>query len=330
MKKICILGAGSWGTALAINCSRIKKQTVYLWGHQSDHIENLKKHNENKQFLAGHKFADNLVPTNNLAIVAECEMILLVVPSSAFREVLEKIQPYIKNQKIGWAIKGFDSNTNDFLSKTFTGIFKDKNFAIIAGPSFAKEVAKGLPTAITVASTSQDFATNYANYLHNETMRIYTSTDIIGVQLGGALKNVIAIATGIADGIGFGANTRAALITRGLKEISRISEKTDANLETLMGLSGLGDLILTCTDSLSRNRRLGILIGQGKTAKEAQEIIGQTVEGVNTVIEAKEYIAKNKVHAPIIETVYQIIQENISATQAVEKLIASKTKPENL
>ncbi len=330
MKKVCVLGAGSWGTALAINCSRVENQKVYLWGHEENHINNLKNDGENKQFLPSHKFKENLIPTADLSIVSECEMVLLVVPSFAFKEMLNRIKPYITNQKIGWAIKGFDATTNDLLSNTFINIFGNTDFAIIAGPSFAKEVATGLPTAITVASETQEFADNYASYLHNDMMRIYTSTDIVGVQLGGALKNVIAIAAGIADGLGFGANTRSALITRGLKEISRISEKSGANLETLMGLSGLGDLMLTCTDNLSRNRRFGLLLGQGKTVEQAKKEINQTIEGITTASEAKEYANKNNVHAPIIDIVYNIIQGNISTKQAVEKMISSKPKPESL
>ena len=327
-KKIVVLGAGSWGTALAINCARIDNQTVYLWGHKKRHIDQLIKTQKNDQYLPGIKFPDSLIPTTDISVCYDSDMLLLVVPSVAFRETLEQIKPYFSSQAIGWAIKGFDNATNDLLSNTFTALFPNRDYAIIAGPSFAKEVAKGLPTAITVAANSIEFANDYTQFLHNKTLRTYTTNDVIGAQIGGALKNVIAITTGISDGLGFGANTRSAIITRGLSEINRIAKKAGGRPETLMGLSGLGDLILTCTDDLSRNRRFGLLLGSGHSIESALKAINQTVEGLNTAIEAKIYAKKYKVRAPITDIIEGIVSKRISVDDAMEKLLSHQPKPE--
>ncbi|PIE44840.1 MAG: glycerol-3-phosphate dehydrogenase [Gammaproteobacteria bacterium] len=327
--KVAVLGAGSWGTALAVNCARVVDQTVYLWGHLPEHIDKLVEARENTEFLPGIQLNRSIIPTNDISVIYDCDMILLVVPSFAFREVLQRIQPYFSNQAIGWAIKGFDKTTNDLLSHTFTQLYPNRDHAVVAGPSFAKEVAKGLPTAVTVAGNTLTFANDYAQFLHNDMLRTYTSDDIIGAQIGGALKNVIAIAAGIADGLGFGANTRAALITRGLTEISRIGRCAGAQSKTLMGLSGLGDLMLTCTDNLSRNRRFGLLLGQGKDIDTALKIIGQTVEGVTTAVEAHHYAQKYHVRAPITEVVEGIISNRISVDEAMKKLLSHQPRPEN-
>lgn len=327
-QKVAVLGAGSWGTALAINCARVDNQQVYLWGHNPEHIGKLQQHRENTRYLPDMPFPDNLSPTDDLSVIYDCDMVLLVVPSFAFRETLEHIKPYIAHQAIGWAIKGFDKTTNDLLSHTFSEIFPDTDYAIVAGPSFAKEVAKGLPTAITVAGNNINFAHDFAHFLHNDTLRTYTTDDIIGAQIGGALKNVIAIAAGIADGLGFGANTRAALITRGLTEINRMAFQAGARQETLMGLSGLGDLMLTATDNLSRNRRFGLLLGQGHSITETLEIIGQTVEGIDTAKEAHAYAQKHQVRTPITDIIEGIVSEKISVKKAMQLLLSHQPKAE--
>lgn len=327
-KKIAILGAGSWGTALAINCARTPRQQVYLWGHKREHIASLITARENTRYLPGIPLNNNIIPTHDLSVIYDCDMILLVVPSSAFREMLKRIEPYFSQQAFGWAIKGFDQSTNDLLSYTFTECFPRRDYAVIAGPSFAKEVAIGLPTAITVAANSLEFATDYADFIHNKDMRTYTTTDVIGTQIGGALKNVIAIATGIADGLGFGANTRAALITRGLSEVSRINAQAGGKQATLMGLSGIGDLMLTATDDQSRNRRFGLLLGQGKSITEALTLIGQTVEGLTTAIEANIYAQKYRVRAPITEAVEGIVTQKLSVKAAMKRLLTHQPKPE--
>lgn len=328
MNKIVIIGAGSWGTALAINCARNVENTVYLWGHNPKHIQKLQSEKKNSRYLPDAPFPDNLHPIDDISIVTDCDMILLVVPSTAFRGILEAIKPYFYRQAIGWAIKGFDKDTNELLSHTFVELFPHSDYAIVAGPSFAKEVANGLPTAVTIAANTIDFANDYAKFLHNTTLRTYTTDDVIGAQIGGALKNVIAIASGISDGLGFGANTRAALITRGLSEISRIAKKAGGKPETLMGLSALGDLMLTATDDLSRNRRFGLLLGQGKRIDEALDIIGQTVEGVSTAIEAYAYAKKYRVRAPITEVVEGIISQKLSVEEAMKSLLSHQPKEE--
>ncbi len=328
MNKIIVLGAGSWGTALAINCARNPENEVYLWGHNPEHISNLQRERKNARYLPQATFPDNLHPTDDISTVYDCDMILLVVPSTAFREVLEAIKPYFCQQAIGWAIKGFDNQTNELLSYTFKSIFPDRDYAIVAGPSFAKEVALGLPTAVTIAGSSLEFAKDYTQFLHNENLRTYTTDDVIGAQIGGALKNVIAIASGISDGLGFGANTRAAIITRGLSEIARIAKKAGGRSETLMGLSALGDLMLTATDDLSRNRRFGLLLGQGKTIDEALETIGQTVEGLTTAVEANAYANKYQVRAPIICAIEGIISHRLSVKEAMQQLLTHQPKIE--
>lgn len=326
--KIAVLGAGSWGTALAVSCARLANQHVYLWGHQAAHIEQLVKARKNQRYLPGVTLSEAITPTADISVIYDCDMILLVVPSSAFRETLARIRPYFAQQAIGWAIKGFDKTTNNLLSHTFTELYPDNDFAIVAGPSFAKEVAANLPTAITVAGNTLDFAKTFAHFLHHQHMRTYLADDVIGAQVGGALKNVIAIAAGIADGLGFGANTRAALITRGLSEISRVGRQAGANNETLMGLSGLGDLMLTCTDDLSRNRRFGLLLGQGQSIDAALQTIGQTVEGLTTTVEAHAYAKKYHVRTPIIDVINGIINGNISVTEAMQQLLSHQPKPE--
>lgn len=328
-KRIAIIGAGSWGTALAINCTRVDNQQAFLWGHNQQHIRRLQKESENQRYLPGFIFPGNLTVTSEIDCIYDCDAILLVVPSHAFSDILETIAPYFAHQAIAWAIKGFDKKTNDLLSYTFTKRFPQSDYAVIAGPSFAKEVAKGLPTAITVAGNTLDFADDYTQFLHNESMRTYTADDVIGAQLGGALKNVIAIATGISDGLGFGANTRAALITRGLVEINRIGQQAGAQPQTLMGLSGLGDLLLTATDDLSRNRRFGLLLGQGYSVQAALNEIKQTVEGLYTAKEAALYAKAKSVRAPIIDIVEQIISEKLSVNDAMHRLLSHQTKPEN-
>ncbi|PID63500.1 MAG: glycerol-3-phosphate dehydrogenase [Gammaproteobacteria bacterium] len=327
--KVAVLGAGSWGTALALNCARLPEQQVYLWGHRPAHVADLRRDGENARYLPGFAFPDNVTPTDDLSVIYDCDMILLVVPSTAFAELLTAIAPYFAHQAIGWAIKGFDQRSNELLSETFSAHFPDRDYAVLAGPSFAKEVAAGLPTAVTIAGSRLDFASDFAGFIHNQSMRTYTTDDVVGAQIGGALKNVIAIAAGIADGLGFGANTRAALITRGLREISRIGARAGAQTETLMGLSGLGDLLLTCTDDLSRNRRFGLLLGQGKSVEEALATIGQTVEGLFTAKEARAYADKYRVHSPITQVVAAILYDGLSVQDAMQRLLTHQPKPES-
>jgi glycerol-3-phosphate dehydrogenase (NAD(P)+) len=330
-QSISILGAGSWGTALALQAARNGCETM-LWGHNPQHISQVKQARENQRYLAGFNFPANLYVTDNLQqAVSFSELILLAVPSHAFKNTLIAIQPFLtENSQIAWATKGFDSETGELLSQVSLAILGNNiNTAVISGPTFAKEVAAGLPTALTIASTSESLANQLTDILHNHCFRIYTSTDIIGVQVGGACKNVLAIAAGIADGLGFGANTRAALITRGLNEIMRLGIKLNGQADTFMGLTGLGDLILTCTDNQSRNRRFGLALGQGQSQQQALTEIAQEVEGIGAAREAYLLSKHYQVEMPITEQVYKVLFENLEPKLAVQNLLTRDQKPEN-
>lgn len=329
-QSISILGAGSWGTALALQAARNGCETM-LWGHNPQHISQVKQARENQRYLAGFSFPDNLYITDNLQqAVGFSDLILLAIPSHAFKNTLIAIQPFLtKNSQIAWATKGFDSETGELLSQVSLEILGNINTAVISGPTFAKEVAQGLPTALTIASNSEQLARDLTNRFHNQYFRIYTSTDIIGVQVGGACKNVLAIAAGIADGLGFGANTRAALITRGLNEIMRLGIRLNGQADTFMGLTGLGDLILTCTDNQSRNRRFGLSLGQGQSQQQALSEIAQEVEGIGAAHEAYLLSKHYQVEMPITEQVYKVLFENLEPKIAVQNLLTRDQKPEN-
>lgn len=328
--SISVLGAGSWGTALAIQAARNGCQTL-LWGHDSDHITNLSKENENKHYLPGLTLPDSLSVTDNIEeAIYFSDLILLSVPSHAFKSTITKLKPFLnKNTKIAWATKGFHTTDGSLLSKVVEKeLSKEIHMAILSGPTFALEVAKGLPTALTIASKTPDFSNQLATIFHNKNFRAYTSQDVIGVQVGGAVKNVLAIAAGIADGLGFGANTRAALITRGLQEIIRLGIKLGGQTETFMGLAGLGDLILTCTDDQSRNRRLGLALGQGKDKEKATEEIAQEIEGVSAARETYLLSLKHNIDMPITEQTYKVLYENLNPKIAVQNLLARDQKAE--
>ncbi|MFV2060588.1 MAG: NAD(P)H-dependent glycerol-3-phosphate dehydrogenase [Gammaproteobacteria bacterium] len=328
--KITVLGSGSWGSSLALLFAS-NHFNVTLWSQNIDHINDIKNSSENKKYLPGIQFPNNIYPTNNLEqALNDLQYLLVVVPSHAFRETLVKIKPFIKpEQKIMWATKGLEKGSCKFLlDVAIEELGANRSYTLLSGPNFAKEIAKGLPSAITVASSDSDFAQEIAAAIQNSYIRAYTSTDMPGVQLGGAIKNVLAIAAGIADGLGFGANTRAALITRGLHEMMRLGVSYGAQKETLMGLSGLGDLILTCTDDQSRNRRLGIAIGHGKSIDEACAEIGQVVEGINTAAEVHRLAQQKNISMPIAEQVYQVLHHGRDPKTAVQSLLTRDIKAE--
>ncbi|NOQ35517.1 MAG: NAD(P)H-dependent glycerol-3-phosphate dehydrogenase [Methylococcaceae bacterium] len=329
--KISVLGAGSWGTALAMLAARNGCQTL-LWGHNPEHIAQLKEDRENKHYLAGLRFPDTLNVTSELEEVATFSSLLLIsVPSHAFKATLLNLKPFITPQtQIAWATKGFCADNGALLdSLVATHLFPQTPTAVLSGPTFAKEVAADLPTAMTIASANTEFANKLSGLLHNQRFRTYTSTDIIGVQVGGAIKNVLAIAAGIADGLGLGANTRAALITRGLSEVIRLGIKLGGKQETFMGLAGLGDLILTCTDDQSRNRRFGLALGQGKSQAEAVKAIGQEIEGVFAAKEAYVLSKKYEVEMPITEQTYKVLYEGLDPRIAVQNLLTREQKAES-
>jgi len=330
-KGITVLGAGSWGTALALRLAANNNATC-LWGHEPEFMETLARDRENKHFLPGFPFPDNLTIETSLAqAIANSRDILMAVPSHAFREVTSALSGSINTDtRIAWATKGLEYGSGKFMSEVLEEVLGDRcPAAVVSGPTFAKEVAAGLPTAVTVASNNPVFANDMANRLHGGNMRVYTSDDMTGVQLGGTVKNVLAIASGITDGLQLGANSRAALITRGLAEIIRLGDAMGARRETLMGLAGVGDLILTCTDDLSRNRRLGLALGRGTGLEMALQEIGQVVEGYNTAREVVQLAQQYKVEMPISEQVYRVLHEQLSPAEAVRNLLAREVKPES-
>jgi glycerol-3-phosphate dehydrogenase (NAD(P)+) len=330
-KKIAILGAGSWGTALAILAARNGCQTL-LWGHNPVHMATLAKERQNRHYLANHSFPENLTITANLSEVATfSDMILVCVPSHAFKKTLLSLRPYVSHDiKIAWASKGFNPDDGRLLDDIVTELFSAQTpAAILSGPTFAREVAANLPTAITIASNNADFSKQLSAILHGGLFRIYTSSDVIGVEVGGAVKNVLAIAAGIADGLGFGANTRAALITRGLNEIIRLGIELGGKQETFMGLAGLGDLILTCTDNQSRNRRFGLALGLGKDRATAIQEIGQEIEGISAAKETFLLAKKYGIDMPITEQTYKVLYEDLAPLTAVQNLLAREQKAES-
>lgn len=329
--SITVLGAGSWGTALAIQAARNGCKTM-LWGHNPSHIAAVSEHRENRRYLPGIPLPSNLQITDDLdTALNNSQRILISVPSHAFRSTLLKLKPLLSSHaQIAWATKGFDNEKGELLSVVASNLLGDHiETATLSGPTFAKEVAQDLPTAVTIASTSDHFATQLAQIFHKHCFRTYTSHDIIGVQVGGACKNVLAIAAGIADGLGFGANTRAALITRGLNEIIRLGTALGGQTDTFMGLAGLGDLILTCTDNQSRNRRYGLALGQGYSHEEAITAIDQAVEGVAAAREAYFLSLKHHVEMPITEQVYKVLFEKLPPKLAVQNLLNRDQKAEN-
>jgi len=330
-KKIALLGAGSWGTALAILAARNGCQ-VLLWGHDPAHIAALARDRENKQYLSGLAFPKNLNVTDSLTEIATfSELLLICVPSHAFKNILLKIKPHLAlSVSIAWATKGFNPDDGSLLHEVVANVFSDTTpAAILSGPTFAREVAADLPTAITIAANQADFAYQLSTMLHGGRFRTYTSHDVIGVEVGGAVKNVLAIAAGIADGLGFGANTRAALITRGLHEIIRLGVCLGGERDTFMGLAGLGDLLLTCTDNQSRNRRFGLALGTGKTREQAVAEIGQEIEGVAAAKQTYLLAKKHGIEMPITDQAYKVLYEGLAPLTAVQNLLAREQKSES-
>lgn len=328
--SITVMGAGSWGTSLAILLAK-NGHKVILWGRNKEKISAMQHAAENTFFLPDITFPENLSLSSDLKqAVLQNEELLVVVPSHAFRDTLLKvkaIKPQI--QRISWATKGLEPETHRLLHSVVDEIFHTSvKQAVISGPTFAAEVARGLPTALTVAANDIGYAQNMSKLLCNATLRPYVSHDIIGLEIGGAAKNVMAIAAGIADGLGYGANTRAALITRGLNEISRLSHKLGAEKQTIMGLSGLGDLLLTCTDDQSRNRRMGLAIGKGKTIEQAETEIQQVVEGVQAARQIHTLAQELRVEMPIVEQVYQVLYQGLTPQKAVQNLLTRDYKSE--
>ena len=321
---------GSWGTALGLLLAR-NGHAVQLWGHDAAQCAQLARARENAHYLPGIHFPDSLHIEANLARLAgTTQQFLLAVPSHAFRATLKALKPHLDSgATLAWATKGLEPGSGKLLSAVLAEELPTLHaWGVVSGPSFAREVALNMPTALTVASRDTAVAKRIAQWLRNERVRVYTSTDTFGVQLGGAIKNVIAIAAGISDGLGFGANARAALVTRGLVELVRLGTALGGRAETFMGLTGAGDLILTCTGNSSRNYRLGIALGQGKKLSDALHELGQEAEGVASAREAHALARARKIDMPITEQVYRVLYENLSPQVAVETLLKREPRAE--
>ncbi|WP_428772711.1 NAD(P)H-dependent glycerol-3-phosphate dehydrogenase [Vibrio sp.] len=329
--SMTVIGAGSYGTALAIALSR-NGANVVLWGHEPEHMAKLQADRANQAFLPGVDFPPSLIVEADLAkAVRASRDLLVVVPSHVFGQVLQSLQPHLRNDsRICWATKGLEPNTGRLLQEVaHETLGENYSLAVLSGPTFAKELAIGLPTAISVASPDADFVRDLQEKIHcSKTFRVYANSDFTGMQLGGAVKNVIAIGAGMSDGIGFGANARTALITRGLAEMCRLGAALGAHPETFMGMAGLGDLVLTCTDNQSRNRRFGLALGQGKDVDTAQQEIGQVVEGYRNTKEVWLLAQRMGVEMPIVEQIYQVLYQGKDAHLAAQDLLARDKKAE--
>lgn len=326
---LAVLGAGSWGTALAIALAR-RGHTVRLWTQNPGDAASMNALRMNAQFLPDMVLPPPLTATADLAAaLAGVAGVLVVVPSSAFREVLGRLRPLLPVREIAWATKGFEEDSGKLLHQVAAEeLGSDVVCVAVSGPSFAAEVALGLPTAVTVASPDAPAAQAWVGRLHGGSLRAYRSDDLIGVQVGGAVKNVLAIAAGIADGLGFGANARAALITRGLAEVQRLGLALGAQRDTFLGLSGLGDLLLTCTDNQSRNRRVGLALASGQTLQQAVDSLGQVAEGVVTARGVQRLAARLGVDMPICNEVYRVLYEQHDVHAAVQELLAREPSAE--
>lgn len=326
--RLAVLGAGAWGTALALQLAN-NGHDIHLWEFDKRLVKILKEERHNSVYLPGIALPENIfIYDDILEAIKDIQDIFLVVPSHAFHGTLLTIDGYLTDgARLAWGTKGFTQG-NQLLHSAVADVFGEIPMAIVSGPTFAKEVAMGLPTAITVAANNNDFAKDIAQHLHSDSFRVYTSDDIAGVEVGGAIKNVLAIAVGIADGMGFGANARCALITRGLAELSRLGVALGAKQETLMGLSGLGDLVLTCTDDQSRNRRFGIAIGQGADKRTAVDAIGQVVEGIVATRATYELAQQHGIDMPITEQIFNILYRHANPEEAAQAILGRSRKSE--
>ncbi len=328
MAKIAVLGAGAWGTALAMQISH--QHNVSLWARNSGHVSGMRKARANPLYLGDFKFNDNLQVEDDLGVAIDgADIILSVVPTAGFRSILKDIKALKSNQPIIWAHKGLEPQTAKLPHEVALEELSDQQkWGALSGPSFAAELVRGLPTAVTLAANDASFAISAANLIHGSNLRVYNSTDVVGVSVGGAVKNVMAIAAGISDGMGFGNNARAAMITRGLAEITRFGVALGAKTETFMGLAGAGDLILTCTGQYSRNREVGLQLASGKSLEDILHGLGHVAEGVNTAREVMRRADGMGIDMPITFEVNQALTHGKSARDAVMTLLGRGQKTE--
>ncbi len=327
--KIAVIGSGGWGTAIAILLAK-KGNDVYLWSWIQEETDRLSRDRENKEFLPGVAFPENITCTHDMGECTDgAELIITAAPSPATRTTAKQLSPRVKDgQKLINISKGLEEGTLLRLSQVYKEEIPQADISVMSGPSHAEEVSRGLPTTNVVASENIDTAKFIQDIFMDDMFRVYTATDIVGVELGGALKNIIALCAGISDGLGYGDNTKAALMTRGLAEIARLGKAMGANEKTFMGLSGVGDLIVTCTSMHSRNRRAGILLGQGKSLKETLDTVHMTVEGVNTAKAAYGMAKKYNVEMPIVNEAYNILYNGADARSAVLSLMRREKREE--
>lgn len=326
--KIAVLGAGAWGTALAINLAA--RHTVSLWTRNAAHLAELAGQRCNRRYLADFAFPPALTLDGDLDVaLAGAALALVVTPTAGLRAALREVAARAPGLPVVWACKGFEAGTAR-LPHQIAGeeLGESAPYGVLSGPSFAKEVAQGLPAALTLAATDETFAHDAVALLHSPRLRIYHSNDVVGVETGGAVKNVMAIAAGISDGMGYGHNARAALITRGLAEITRLGHALGGRPETFMGLTGVGDLILTCTGDLSRNRTVGLKLASGKRLPAILHELGHVAEGVNTAGEVRRLAVEHGVEMPITEAVCRVLFESLPPGKAVEELLNRKPKTE--
>ena len=327
---IAVLGAGAWGTALAIRLAG--HADVRLWTRSPDHARAMAADQENRRYLPGIALPSTLTPGSDLSsAIRGADLLVAGVPSNGFRPLLQTLRDLGATQPLVWLCKGLETGSRKLPHEVLAETWPDHPpAAVLSGPSFAKEVAQGLPAALTVASPDADLARAVARLLHDPKLRLYASTDVVGVELGGAVKNIIAIAAGIADGLGFGLNARAALVTRGLAELTRLGLKLGGRPETFMGLSGMGDLILTCTGDLSRNRQLGLRLAAGESLEGALRELGHVAEGATTAVEVAALARELDVEMPITDAVAQILRQEMPPREAVAALLARDLKDESV
>lgn len=319
--NITIIGAGAWGTALAISLSAYHRVTLCV--RDAVQVKAMHSTRHNKRYLPDIPFPANLeLSADFVSATSVADLLIIAVPSAALRSTLQQIAQLPGRPGIVWLCKGFEAGTAKLPHQVATEILPEGfQYGVLSGPSFAQEVARALPTALTLASWDETFASHTAQALHHSRLRIYASNDVAGVEVGGAVKNVLAIASGICDGMGLGLNARAALLTRGLAEITRLGLKLGGRSETFSGLSGVGDLILTCTGDLSRNRQVGLLLAQSHDLSEILDRLGHVAEGVYTVREVHHLAQKLDVAMPISVAVYRILYEHIAAAEVISELL---------
>jgi glycerol-3-phosphate dehydrogenase (NAD(P)+) len=328
---VAIFGAGSWGTALAVQFAR-SGRGVRLWARDAGQLEDMARTRSNRRYLPGVAFPPSLtLAADPVQALDGARDALIAVPSPALRALLTGLEPHLAPAThVAWATKGFEQDTLLLPHQVARAVLgAERGIAVLSGPTFAREVGAGLPTAMTVASPDARYAQTLARELSSANFRAYSSTDILGVEVGGAVKNALAVGAGLSDGLGFGANTRVALITRGLREMTRLGVALGAQSETFIGLAGLGDLVLTCTDDQSRNRRFGLLLAAGRATADALGEIGQAVEGYAAARAIHAVAARAAVEMPLCDMVYRVLYEGLPARDAVQALMSRPLRAES-